>query len=278
MDLDLINYLASDNYIVVNKTFINIFGLAEAVLLGELCSQYKKWEKEGRLENDMFYSTIDNIEANTGLSAHEQRQAIKSLENAGILYTELKGIPAKKYFKLTISPDVKILTSCRTDFSHQDIKKLHSSIYNITNNIDNNTTTSSSKVKDIIGNKSNKGQNLEENIKWFLEKYHSICVDLPKVIKVTDKRKKSIQKILKSYSPEDIVKVFELVEQSDFLTGKNDRGWKADLDFIVREDKFIAILEGKYGGKKNTHTSLNESGDLYVPHSERRFVNNGTKF
>jgi len=142
--MDIIDYLASDNYIIVNKSLIKIFGLEEAVLLGELSREYRYWKKENRLENDMFYSTIDNIEENTGLTAHEQRQAIKSLENAGVLTTELKGIPAKKYFKLDISTVVKILTTCNADFSQQDIKNLHSS--NNKNNNKNNKTIS----KDIV--------------------------------------------------------------------------------------------------------------------------------
>lgn len=29
--------------------------------------------------------------------------------------------------------------------------------------------------------------------------------------------------------------------------GKNDRGWKADFDFLMRVDKATSILEGKYG-------------------------------
>lgn len=141
--MDVINYLASDNYIIVNKTLIKTFGLNEAVLLGELCTEYKHWDKENRLEDDMFYSTIDNIEENTGLTAHEQRSAINSLENAGVLTTELKGIPAKKYFKINVSTVVKILTTCHEDFSQQDVKKLHS------NNNKNNNKDKLSISKDI---------------------------------------------------------------------------------------------------------------------------------
>lgn len=134
----------------------------------------------------------------------------------------------------------------------------------LTNNIDNKQTNNKISISKDIDNRE---------IEWFLENYHSICVSLPKVMKLSEKRKKAILKILNNFSKDNILECFELAEQSDFLKGNNDRGWKADIDFILREDKFINILEGKYGGKKrrnNTHDRLNESGDLYVEHSNKR--------
>ena len=110
-----------------------------------------------------------------------------------------------------------------------------------------------------IVNKSllvDKSTNKEDSIKdraqidAFINLYHSICISLSKVKSITARREKAIKAIIKKYSLDDIKTVFENVEKSDFLTGHNDRGWKADFDFILREDKFINILEGKYSGKK----------------------------
>jgi hypothetical protein len=117
---------------------------------------------------------------------------------------------------------------------------------------------------------------------WMLQQYNDICTNLPKVRAISDKRKKAIQNIMNKYSKGDITECFNIANESSFLTGHNDRGWKADLDFILREDKFINILEGKYSTKSrnNAHDKLNESGDLYVKHhrlteEEKR---NGEKF
>lgn len=125
--MSLIQYLASSNYITVNKSLIKAFGLCEAVLIGELCSEYTFWEQNNQLEDGFFYATIDKIEDNTGLSAYEQRAAIKKLESAGIIVTKLKGLPAKKYFSIDENKLLK--------FSQLDVKKLNSS-NNINNNID----------------------------------------------------------------------------------------------------------------------------------------------
>ena len=99
-------------------------------------------------------------------------------------------------------------------------------------------------------------------IQSFVDNYHEICVSLPKVKVVTPKREKSILKILEKYNSVDIITVFTNAENSDFLIGKNDRGWKADIDFILREDKFVAILEGKYGGKRSVINTFGEMEDV----------------
>lgn len=37
------------------------------------------------------------------------------------------------------------------------------------------------------------------------------------------------------------------IEKSAFLRGQNDRGWRADFDWLVTPAKFIRVLEGRYG-------------------------------
>lgn len=124
-----------------------------------------------------------------------------------------------------------------------------------TNNIANKQDNKLFISKDI-----NNSQN-STTINNFIDLYHRICVSLPKVIKVTDKRKKGILNIIKKYSYEDIKQVFINLENSDFCKGKNDRGWKADLDFILREDKFVATLEGKYNSKAKSNKKLEVFGE-----------------
>lgn len=38
--------------------------------------------------------------------------------------------------------------------------------------------------------------------------------------------------------------------KSDFLAGKNDRGWRADFDFLIKSQSIIKVLEGKYDNKE----------------------------
>jgi uncharacterized protein YdaU (DUF1376 family) len=47
---------------------------------------------------------------------------------------------------------------------------------------------------------------------------------------------------------------------SPFLTGDNDRGWRADLDFLLQAKSFNKLMEGGYDGRPNGRQSHNGSG------------------
>lgn len=76
--------------------------------------------------------------------------------------------------------------------------------------------------------------------------YNDICTNLPQIQKLTDKRKTAIDKFLKEFTEEQFEKICRIANTTDFLIGKNKNGWKADFDFLMRTDKAISILEGKY--------------------------------
>jgi len=252
--MSVLKILASSNYISVNKTLIKIFGLAESVILGELCSEHEHWEEKELLTDDgMFYCTATKLEDNTGLSEYQQRQAIQSLKNVGILETKLKGLPATKYFKID---ENKLFTFLQT--SSEKIKELDVEKFNLSNNQSNKNINKKALIDKSINAKSEK---TDSEISTFVELYHQICIDLPKCVKLTEKREKAIKKLIKKYSLEDIKAVFTKAQKSSFLTGKNDRGWKADIDFILREDKFISILEGKYDCKSKSKSDFDTYDD-----------------
>lgn len=101
--------------------------------------------------------------------------------------------------------------------------------------------------------------------KELIDEYNSICGwKLPKAIHVTEKRKRAIKARLKTYSREEIIKVFSLANESNFLCGDNDRGWKADIDWLLNENNMIKVLEGRYTNNssskpKNSWHSVNSS-------------------
>ena len=97
-------------------------------------------------------------------------------------------------------------------------------------------------------NNTNKNVKNVNNVKKnnIVEIYKTLCTKLPQVQKITDKRNKAIQKFLKEFTEEQFKQICTIANESDFLTGKNNNGWKADFDFLMRTDKATNILEGKY--------------------------------
>ena len=99
----ILSLISSRGFIAVNKRLAQMYGLDEAIMLGELASEYEYWESRGEVEDGYFYSTVENVQENTTLSDRKQRAAIKSLKEAGIIDLMVKGLPPKRYFRINES-------------------------------------------------------------------------------------------------------------------------------------------------------------------------------
>jgi predicted phage replisome organizer len=93
-----------------------------------------------------------------------------------------------------------------------------------------------------------------------ISKYNTICTNLSKVLKKTPKREKAIKSFLKEMTVEEFENACKMANETDFLVGKNEKGWRADFDFIIKQDNAIKILEGKYskGNSLKPHDNKNE--------------------
>lgn len=89
---------------------------------------------------------------------------------------------------------------------------------------------------------------------------------LPKVVALTDKRRKAVRRFIDFYRKQvnavdeqaflsAVREYFLKATCSDFLTGNNNRGWKADFDFLTNENKALALIEGKYDNRCQSQTS-----------------------
>ena len=83
---------------------------------------------------------------------------------------------------------------------------------------------------------------------------------MPQVQKLTDKRNTAIDKFIKEFTEEQFEQICRIANSTDFLVGKNDKGWKADFDFLMRIDKATNIIEGKYN---NTKGEINDFKQLW---------------
>ena len=125
----LASLLASSKYIIVNKDLIQILGLNEAIILGELCSEYSYWANTQQLEdNEYFYSTRENIQKNTGINPHFQRIAMKNLEEKGIISTKKKGIPCKTYYKIDEVKVIEYLKRAQLFPESSDVHEMNNKI------------------------------------------------------------------------------------------------------------------------------------------------------
>ena len=137
--MSILYLIAGRNFISVNRDLIESFGLDVAILLGELASEYEYHYKNGTLDDGCFYSTVANIQSNTGLSAHQQRQAFQMLIDNGMVTIQKRGIPAKRYIQINEEQVVKIfndkwLKNCTT--GSEKIEPQDAQKFNGNNNIE----------------------------------------------------------------------------------------------------------------------------------------------
>lgn len=273
----LMSLLSNSGYIIVNKEIIRKIGLHEAIILGELCSEYCYWDKANKLDNGYFFSTRENIAENTGLSAYQQREPFKKLVNIGIVKEKLKGMPQLKWYSLDMDNLYKLFNE-KTDFTsrceetkEQGSEKLNDKdLKNLIPSIEETKQLDAKKLNANNNNNNNKNNNNKEDMKKFQDKVFMTETNYKKIIQKygkdrvdktivrLDLYKKSTGKVysddyatLSLWIDEDIEKEKKLQKKNSV----NDSVWYKDL-----QEKYGENFEGLYANKeifKNYKTTNN---------------------
>ena len=178
--MGILQLISTSNFITVNKDLIKELGLEEAILLGELASEYDYWNNKNEIEDGYFYSTIENIEEKTTLTAYKQRKCLENLKNKGIIDIQIRGIPAKRYIKINEEKVIEIFnnkllknltTGCKK-ISQLEVKKLNGNNNIINNNINKNIKKEKNKKRKTFEEvlaENNCSEELESSIRDFID-------------------------------------------------------------------------------------------------------------
>ena len=99
--MNFLDLIKSDGYITVSKELAREIGLNETIVLSELISQYEYFKNNNQLKDqEWFYCTIDKLEKQTTLSKDQQNKAPNNLERNIWITKKLKGLPARRHFKI----------------------------------------------------------------------------------------------------------------------------------------------------------------------------------
>ena len=116
--------LNPDNTMSINRQLAHAIGLAEAVVYGALLSKYAYYDQHGLLtDGDWFYSTVEDLEESTALSARQQRRCIETLIKSGLIQCKVQGMPAKRYF--CINDDTELLAGILQTVVNPVVTKAH---------------------------------------------------------------------------------------------------------------------------------------------------------
>lgn len=129
---------------------------------------------------------------------------------------------------------------------------------NNTNNINNNN---------IYSEQSEKAKKDNIDFNEIMTKWNAIP-ELANIKVLNNDRKKKIRARIKETSLEDLYKVIEKVSSSKFLLGKTGGSWKANFDWILKPDKYLAILEGNYDD--NTSNRYSTTGKDFLSQAKEK--------
>jgi len=71
-------------------------------------------------------------------------------------------------------------------------------------------------------------------------------VGLKSVRKFTPQRQRKLLTRIKQNTIDEFTEAISAIERSPFLRGENDRGWRADFDWMLEPKNFTKLIEGTY--------------------------------
>jgi hypothetical protein len=127
--MSILNLLSQKDYIAYNKHFAKEVGVDEAIVFGELCSICN-------IHGEEFYFEQHRIIEDTCLTEYRIRNALKNLQNFGLVSVTKKGLPAKNYYSLNEQVLIEIISQSTSGvkFDTTGDCKTDTTITNTTNN------------------------------------------------------------------------------------------------------------------------------------------------
>lgn len=182
-----------------------------------------------------------NMATETGLTIKNVRTALKHLENTG---------------EVAVSRHPKFSVITVKNYNQYQSSGSQMAVEGQSNGSRGATIEEGKKERKEEYNKSPKGDyesGTPENSIYatIRELYNSVCGSYPRLVKMSDARKRAISARLKTgYTLDDFRLLFEKAEASDFLKGANKRNWSATFDWLISDTNMAKVLDGNYDARK----------------------------
>lgn len=217
----------------------------------------KKW-RGMTIKRGQFVTSLAMLHSETTISIQTLRTCIAKLLSTGEINKQLTGkftiITICKYEDYQQVPDSFQHATNRqlTDNQQATNRQLTTTkeIKNIRNKEDNIVSTD----VDTLSETSDPSQ---EELKLVVDFFNKTVSEsgsiIPKVRSARGKRASAIKARIREYGIEAVYEVITKACQSDFMNGRNNRGWTATFDWIFLPTNFQKVLEGNYDNKIATN-------------------------
>lgn len=267
--------LMSSNYFILNKQLVKALGIETAFLLSALV------EADDQLadEEGWFYQTSKTIEDITGLSNYKQSLGIERLIELGVLEQINKGIPMKRYFKISYEEIQKLLLKKFEDCNSKNFKtSLKKALKNKELNINNLDKELRDKEIKKDDDNINKLDYIDQEIKEVKEekeecspKGSSSPFDIKTFKEIKDIAVKStgidkfrIDNLMtpSNFRDIDLTLLLKKIKESDFLLGKSEK--KPNINhFSVRVMIERILADGYKTHKEEEKVPISPTREVY---------------
>jgi len=233
-------------------------------ILFSLLYEAPAWAKEEIIENKTYYFVSRNLILD---------ELPMFFEKSDTVYRNLKALQEKgliEYIKQGKKDLIRITAKGKTwnEFKENNSEKNPSKFgkksekqeNNSEKNPTNNNTIYNYNNTNILNNnihvKNEFSQSCDKIKNNWLKIAHEYKLSGTQ-LKITEKRKRVINNLLKEYSAEEVLQAMEKVHTSSFLQGNNKTGWQISFDWFINKSNFLKVLEGNYDDKINSETKNN---------------------
>lgn len=176
-----------------------------------------------------------------------------NLSAAALRLMAEKGLSLEDVAEIVAANEMRDPTNAARQARHREKKKAQSNGVTVTavtrppNDIDILTPVLPSVISDEITPPNQNSDSDEVKPEHVVEAWNVMAeqAGLSKA-KLTPERRKKLRPFLKRHSPDDITEAIWAIPRSPFLRGENDRGWRANFDFLLQPSSFTKISEGAY--------------------------------
>lgn len=248
------------------------YGIPCAVILKHLWYWIEKNRANKKNERDGSYWTYNSVSAFCELFPYLSKntiiRALKKLADEGIIKEAIFNDVAfdrTKWYAIT-EKGYAIINGGLAQSEHRHLPKMSNSDlpklgepipnkYQVSNHINNNI--SNTNVLDCpSGSEEPNGKTEIADVISSWNKLSDYGVSPIKKITGGSKRYNCLKARLREYGKDDVISAIHNIADSDFLQGKNNRGWIITFDWFVLPTNFPKVLEGNYnnrGNSKPTH-------------------------
>jgi len=132
------------------------------------------------------------------------------------------------------------------------IQKINESKRNRNEIVNDNETKSKRNRDEIVGVNDNVNDNVNVNVNENVNVYNRIFdsynsqSNLIGCKALTKTRLDKLKSLLEIFPEKEIIETIEKANDTPWLIGKNKSNWKADFDWLMDEDNFCKVMDGRY--------------------------------